>query len=183
MSDSLQTPWTVACQAPLSLGFPRQEYWSELPFPSPGDLSDPGIDPMSLVSPALHTDSLPAEPSGKPLGKTVCTKYLPFSDLWSFRAPPSGKEPCHVCCSWDAQALSWWWLPPSPEGQAGYILPFAPPDHQRPVQYQRLERSLALCLTPQTCTPKKGGRPADWNGEMQENRWQTAFQTVSTRPR
>ena len=47
------TPWTVAHQAPLSMGFPRQEYWSELPFPSPGDLPDPGIKPMSLVSPAL----------------------------------------------------------------------------------------------------------------------------------
>ena len=41
------TPWTVACQAPLSMEFSRQEYWSGLPFPSPGDLSDPGIKPMS----------------------------------------------------------------------------------------------------------------------------------------
>ena len=47
------TPWTVAHQAPLSMGFSRQEYWSELPFPSPGDLSDPGIKPPSLTSPAL----------------------------------------------------------------------------------------------------------------------------------
>ena len=47
------TPWTVARQAPLSMGFPRQEYWSGLPFPSPGALPDPGIEPTSLVSPAL----------------------------------------------------------------------------------------------------------------------------------
>ena len=47
------TPWTVACQAPLSMGFSRQEYWSGLPCPSPGDLPDPGIRPTSLVSPAL----------------------------------------------------------------------------------------------------------------------------------
>ena len=47
------TLWTVACQAPLSMGFPRQEYWSGLPFPSPGDLPDPGIKPTSLMSPAL----------------------------------------------------------------------------------------------------------------------------------
>ena len=47
------TPWTVAHQAPLSLGFPRQEYWIGLPFPPPGDLPDPGIIPVSLVSPAL----------------------------------------------------------------------------------------------------------------------------------
>ena len=40
---TLATPWTVACQAPVSMGFSRREYWSGLPFPSPGDLSDPGI--------------------------------------------------------------------------------------------------------------------------------------------
>ena len=51
-------PWTAACQAPLSMGFPRQEYWSGLPFPSPGDLPDPGIKPGS---PALQVDSLPSE--------------------------------------------------------------------------------------------------------------------------
>jgi len=53
------TPGTVACQAPLSVEFPRQEYWSGLPFPSPGDLPDPGIKPESPVSQA---DSLPTEP-------------------------------------------------------------------------------------------------------------------------
>ena len=47
------TPQTVSHQAPLSMGFPRQEYWSVLPFPPPGDLPDPGIEPSSLVSPAL----------------------------------------------------------------------------------------------------------------------------------
>ena len=53
VSDSLATPWTVACQAPLSMGFPGQEYRSGLPFASPGHLSEPGIKPMSLASPAL----------------------------------------------------------------------------------------------------------------------------------
>ena len=47
------TPWTVACQAPLFVGFSRQEYWSSLSFPSLGDLLDPGIKPISHVSPAL----------------------------------------------------------------------------------------------------------------------------------
>ena len=47
------TPWTVACQAPLSMGFLREEYWSGLPFPSPGDLPDSGIEPVSCTSPAL----------------------------------------------------------------------------------------------------------------------------------
>ena len=47
MSDSFAIPWTVARQAPLSMGFPRQEYFSGLPFLSPGDLSNPGIEPIS----------------------------------------------------------------------------------------------------------------------------------------
>ena len=51
-------PWTVAHQASLSMGFSRQEYWSGLPFPSPGDLPSPGIEPRS---PALQADSLPTE--------------------------------------------------------------------------------------------------------------------------
>ena len=51
--QSCLTPWTAACQAPLSMGFSRQEYWRELPFPPPGDLPNPGIEPVSLVSPAL----------------------------------------------------------------------------------------------------------------------------------
>ena len=53
------TPWTVARQAPLSMGFPRQEYWNGLQFPPPGDLPDPGIE---TVSPALQADSLSSEP-------------------------------------------------------------------------------------------------------------------------
>ena len=53
------TSWIVACQAPLSMGFSRQEYWSGFPFPSPGDLPDPAIKPGSL---ALQTDTLPSEP-------------------------------------------------------------------------------------------------------------------------
>ena len=55
---TLATPWTVARQAPLAMGFSRQEYWSGLPFPSPGDLPDPGIEPWS---PALQADSLLTE--------------------------------------------------------------------------------------------------------------------------
>ena len=55
--------WTVAYQAPLSMGFFRQEYWSGLPFPSPGELPNPGIEPGS---PALQADALPSEPPGKP---------------------------------------------------------------------------------------------------------------------
>ena len=58
----LATPWTVVYQAPLSMGFSRQQSWSGLPFPSPGDLPNPGIEP---TSPALQTDALPSEPPRK----------------------------------------------------------------------------------------------------------------------
>ena len=61
-----ETPWAVACQAPLSMGFSRQKYWSGLPFLSPGDLSDWGIEPRS---PTLQVDSLPSEPPGKSVRK------------------------------------------------------------------------------------------------------------------
>ena len=63
-----ETLWTVVCQAPWSMGFPRQEYWSGLPFPSPEDLPDPGIEPGS---PPLQADSLPVEPPGKPDNRVV----------------------------------------------------------------------------------------------------------------
>ena len=67
------TPWTVACQAPLSMAFSRQEYWSGLPFPSPGDLPDPGIEPWS---PTLRADTLLSEPPGKPCCLNILTKKL-----------------------------------------------------------------------------------------------------------
>ena len=63
MSDSFATPWTVVCQGPVSMGFPRQEYWSGLPFLSPGGFPDPGIEPLS---PALAGGFFTTEPQGKP---------------------------------------------------------------------------------------------------------------------
>ena len=60
------TLWTVACQAPLSMEFSRQEYWSGLPFPSPGDLPDPGIEPRS---PALQADFYHLNHQGSPLDR------------------------------------------------------------------------------------------------------------------
>ena len=68
--SALCNTWTVAYQAPLSIEFFRQEYWSGLPFPSPGDIPNPGSESSSPVSPALKVDSLPTEPLGKP------TRYL-----------------------------------------------------------------------------------------------------------
>ena len=71
------TPWTVARQAPLSMDFSRQEYWDGLPFPSPGDLPNPGVEPGSLT---LQADSLPQDPS--PLRGTLGS---------SLRSPAEGE--------------------------------------------------------------------------------------------
>ena len=77
------TLWTIACQAPLSMGFPRQEYWSGLPFPSPGDLLDPGIQPMS---PVWQADSLPlSHPESLHIGHSslyFTIFYLSYCDLF-----------------------------------------------------------------------------------------------------
>ena len=80
------TPWTVAYQAPSSMGFSRQEYWSGLPFPSPGDLPNPGTEPGSS---ALQADALPSEPPRKTI-RQVTTKLLTWlnrSQSWN-ETPP-----------------------------------------------------------------------------------------------
>ena len=61
-------PWTAAHQVSLSMGLSQQEYWSELPFPSPGDLPNPRIEPMVSVAPALSSGFFTTEPPGKPPG-------------------------------------------------------------------------------------------------------------------
>ena len=63
------TPWTVAHQAPPSMGFSRQEHWSGLPFPSPGDLPNPGIEPRS---PVLQADALTSEPPERQVTASAC---------------------------------------------------------------------------------------------------------------
>ena len=89
------TLWTVACQAPLSMGFSRQECWSRLPFPSPGDLRDPGIEPRS---PALQADALPSEPPGKNLFKSVLLGFPGGSDC-NLLLPSVGKYPHFIILS------------------------------------------------------------------------------------
>ena len=88
------TPWTVACQSPLSMEFSRQEYWSGLPFPSPGDLPNPGIEPGS---PTLQADSLQSDPplySNNKNFNTFKSSQKAQSDLnksfnRSFKHPPA----------------------------------------------------------------------------------------------
>ena len=89
------TPKTVAYQAPMSMGFSRQEYWSGLPLPSPGDLPNPGIE---SGSPALQADTLTSEPPRKPiLVHCSCCVASVVSD--SVR--PHGLQPTRLFCPWD----------------------------------------------------------------------------------
>ena len=76
------TPWTAAFQAPLSMGFSRQEYWSGLPFPPPGDLPDPGIELALSESPALAGRFFTTEPPGKPC---VCISLSSYINSWIFQ--------------------------------------------------------------------------------------------------
>ena len=76
------TPWTVARQAPLCMEFSRQKYWSDFPCPPPGGLPDPGIEPMSLLSPAFQAGNLPLVPPGKPC-VWIGGGFLIFGGDWS----------------------------------------------------------------------------------------------------
>ena len=80
--------WTVAYRAPPPMGFSRQECWSGLPFPSPGDLPDPGIKPGS---PALQADVLPSEPPGKPIVNKTGVDVFP--ELFCFLDHPGDVNP------------------------------------------------------------------------------------------
>ena len=88
------TPWTVALQAPLSMGFSRQEYWSGLPFPSLGDLPDPGIKPGS---PALQAVSLLSEAPGKPPDVVLVVKNPPLG----------GEDPLEEGMATHSSILAW----------------------------------------------------------------------------
>ena len=112
------TPWTVAYQAPLSMGFSRQECWSGLPFPSPGDLSDPGIEPGSS---ALQADTLPSELPGKDHPPAGCNFAILFLYNWRERREERWSRKGNV--SWtlglgykqSAPGLAWLWsFPPDP---------------------------------------------------------------------
>ena len=95
VSDSFVTQWTAAHQVPLSMGFSRQEYWSGLPFPSPGDLPDPEI---KFKSPILQADSLPSETPGKPHTWERMT--------WKQKEPDEWNPSCEIHCCWRAH-FSW----------------------------------------------------------------------------
>ena len=89
----LHDPWTVAHQAPLSVGFSRQACWSGLPFPAPGDFSDPGIKPASSTSPSVAGGFSTAEPSGKPKSAN-CIHLPPWTCVAYPRSRPARLAPC-----------------------------------------------------------------------------------------
>ena len=100
MSDSFVTPWTVAYQVPLSVGFSRKEFWSGLPFLSPGDIPDSGIKPRS---PTLQADALPSELPGK-------LQYDPGSIPGSGRSTGEGKGNSFQCsCLENPMDRGVWW--------------------------------------------------------------------------
>ena len=102
------TPWAVACQPPLSMRFPRQEYWIRLPPPTRGDLPDQGLNLCLLRLLHWQTDSLPLAPPGKPLedhegSLFLCSTsrhirtFLPFSLQILYKTPPLDLESCTSC--------------------------------------------------------------------------------------
>ena len=106
------TPWTVAYQAPLSMEFFRQEYWSGLLCPSPGDCPNPGIKPRS---PTLQADSLPSEPSG-----TLFPSYSPAPSPDALVFPVPKGQQCLLSCS---KQINLWF----PRGDKQGLVPFPPP--------------------------------------------------------
>ena len=81
VSSSLGTPWTIIRQAPVSMEFSRQGYWSGLPFPTPGDLPDSGIEPVSPACPALAGMFFTTAPPGKPPLMTTTTKEKDVGEI------------------------------------------------------------------------------------------------------
>ena len=93
------TTWTVARQAPLSMGFSRQESWSGLTCPPPGDLPDPGVKLTSLMSSVLEGSSLPLMPLGKPLGDG--------DEITNYEGGESNCQDCYLC--WEMTGLPRWY--------------------------------------------------------------------------
>ena len=90
LCSTLVTPWTVVCQAPLSMGFPRQEYWIGLPFPPPGDLPDPEIEPTSPVL----ADSLPWEAPSTLISSVQFSSVAQSSDSLRPHKLQHARPPC-----------------------------------------------------------------------------------------
>jgi len=108
------TPWTVAHQAPLSLGFSRQEHRSGLPCPPPGDLPDPGIEPIFLMSPAL---------AGRFFTTSATKKPHRLSQVCLFSTPPSSQDPAQAVRGLDIQPAETSYLLPANTTSSTRTLP------------------------------------------------------------
>ena len=104
MSNSLWTPRTIALQAPLSVGFSRQEYWSGLLCPPPRDLLNPEIEPSSAT---LQADSLPFEPSGKQDGGLVPAEFKSIDFFFFFFLPHGMGFPLEKAMATHSSTLAW----------------------------------------------------------------------------
>ena len=137
------TPWTVAAQAPLTLGFPRQEYWSGLPFPPPGESSRPRDRTQCIVSPALAGGCLPPLPPGKPVSCLDLRRYTFQTRLDSSTWSGVPRRPPH-CCDCRVPAGRGWERKKGPCPAAPRVcLPVPPPPPRR-----RQRRALWTCLVP-----------------------------------
>ena len=126
---TLTTPWTIACQAPLSTGFPRPEYWSGLPFPLPGDLPNPEIEPASLMSPALQTVPCTVGRFFTNWAKYMSIWILQFHKrTWNLKIKDKGIYFLNAQQSVCAPGLHWFHCPPGPWGW--YVMTQVDPTHR-----------------------------------------------------
>ena len=109
---TLGMPWTITCQAPQSMGFLRWEYWSGLPFPTPGHLPNPGIEPVSLVAPALQVDSLSPSHQGSPY------KDRKRSEKWTSCVAILRHKRRGIMLLWSGTRFIMQWLQTHVEGHA-----------------------------------------------------------------
>ena len=119
MSESA-IPWTVAHRVPLSMGFSRRAYWSRLPFPTPGDLPDPGVESESLMSAVLAGNFLTTAPPWKPMVVYVCHCYalnLP-GRLWS-----TGRQELDICLAGYGPRVAKSWTRPEQLSTHRYACP------------------------------------------------------------
>ena len=135
-------PWTVAHQAPLSMGFPRQEYWSGLPFSSPRELHNPGIEPMSPVSPALAGGFFTTSGTCRTPKKDKLSSALTPLQLGLYLIVP-----LNLFLRTTHQAFPPW-ISPSQAGETGLLLMLAPAGNP-----------AALYATPRVCQGNRGAPP------------------------
>ena len=136
------TPWTVARQFPLSMEFSRQEYWSGLPFPTPGALSDPGIKPKSLVSPALAGGFFITKPPENPM--CVCAhKHICIKNHHFCKKLVGGSTEDRCVCGVPELQIGWRYCPkPGDSGSVSELGKYPGEGNSNALQYSCLENPM-----------------------------------------